>query len=712
VLLPAAVIVAGPVAAWLVIEDRGWQTPWVLAAMGLALTASMALAGVVEREVTRRRTVSVEAPVPSGLTEELRERWRALLLADVIRTRVGERGQLAKMVRHGDPIELKAQCVDLDEGRPRVRVAGRLLPWSEITRRWDAGLGRLVILGDPGYGKTVAALTLIKHINARSQPGDRVAELFALSEWQRWRGEHQSAPFGEWLAAQLTLMHPQLDAAVARELVHAGLVLPVLDGLDEIVLIEHRRACVAAIDAYAGRGLPHRPFVLTCRAREYYELAPDWVRDDERVVLVGLQPDQIYDKLAEPQIAGRPAWRALREQQAAGDSTINELFRSPLRLTIALQVYRDRDPTELLELSRAQAHGRLWELFVQTNAGTYPGATSAHVRAWLTWLAVGLRRTGRQRFMLHELYLLDPRPATTFRSFRVAIALISGLIGGVLGWPVVWLIAAPIIGVFGSPDIRLIGGVIIVVVPEWSTIWLVGSAIVGTLGALLFGLLLDPAPSVRSSVSWRARMRYAIHNNLAGWLGGWLIIGLGGAASGAAVGSVFVGLTIGLVIGLFGALSSILFDLAKAGTDIVVADPPPRFAHAHPSAVLLASRTSGLVGSLVGGLGVGLLFGLSIGVAVGVLEGLRAALSLGLFFGLTVWLLFGLIGGLTSGLGAWLYHYWLRWRLRARGLLPPSLPAFLEWCADDERSWIRISDAYEFRHRELLEHLAPKTTPC
>jgi hypothetical protein len=93
---------------------------------------------------------------------------------------------------------------------------------------------------------------------------------------------------------------------------------PVLDGLDEIASVEHRRACVAAIDAYAGRGEPHRPFVLTCRAREYRELAPDWVRDDDCVMLVGLQPDQIRRRLNEA-TAGRSAWTELRKRQAAGD---------------------------------------------------------------------------------------------------------------------------------------------------------------------------------------------------------------------------------------------------------------------------------------------------------------------------------------------------------------------------------------------------------
>jgi hypothetical protein len=580
----------------------------VLTATGLALTLSVALAGLLEREVARRRTESQVAAAPGGVTAELGERWRATLLADIIRTRTGDGGQLAKMVRQGDPIELKAVRVDLDAGRPRVRVDGRLLPWSEITRRWEAASGRLVILGDPGYGKTVAALTLLKHINAHSQPGDSVAELFSLSEWQRWRGEHQTAPFGDWLVAQLTIMHPQLMVDVAQELVDAGLVLPVLDGLDEIATVEHRRACIDAIDAYAERGSPHRPFVLTCRAREYYELAPDWVRDDERVVLVGLQPEQIRDKLAEPQIAGRPAWRALREHQAAGGSAIDELFRSPLRLAIALQVYRDHDPSELLTLSLAQARGRLWELLLANNADGYRNATATQVRAWLAWLAAGMRHTSRQRFMLHELYLLDPQSAKHFRVFQILIGLVVGLAVGLS------------VGLDIGAVAGLVGG-------------LVGGLGAGLGAGLLIRLNLSPRPSVPTPIGWRARLqsattkdqvrtmlRVALVLGLFYGLFFELVVGLSEPVFGldirldiglgaGLVGGLGAGLFGGLFGGLVAELLKVVWALIKG--EVVATDPPRRFADAAPDVVLFASRSNGLLAGLVGGLVGGLVAGWS-----------------------------------------------------------------------------------------------------
>jgi hypothetical protein len=84
---------------------------------------------------------------------------------------------------------------------------------------------------------------------------------------------------------------------------------------------------------------------------------------------------------------------------------------------------------------------------------------------------------------------------------------------------------------------------------------------------------------------------------------------------------------------------------------------------------------------------------------------LRDELVAGLVIGLLAGLFFGL-HRLLFGLDAWLYHHWLRRRLHIRGQLPRHLPEFLSWCAEPARGWLRITDAYEFRHRELLDHLA------
>ena len=119
-------------------------------------------------------------------------------------------------------------------------------------------------------------------------------------------------------------------------------------------------------------------------------------------------------------------WETIRRRQAAGDRALDELFRSPLRLTIALQAYRDRDPSELLDLSLEQAKGRLWEAPALEHPRHIPGCDrGAGSPAGSAFLAAGMRRTGRQRFMLHELLPHRPRPGhhrtTLWCDFRAGL---------------------------------------------------------------------------------------------------------------------------------------------------------------------------------------------------------------------------------------------------------------------------------------------------
>jgi len=74
------------------------------------------------------------------------------------------------MMRHGDTIDMTVRpreggshCLGPSSETPT-------LPWSQITHGPDVTKERLVILGDPGYGKTVAALTLVAHVNSGNRP--------------------------------------------------------------------------------------------------------------------------------------------------------------------------------------------------------------------------------------------------------------------------------------------------------------------------------------------------------------------------------------------------------------------------------------------------------------------------------------------------------------------------------------------------------------
>jgi hypothetical protein len=96
---------------------------------------------------------------------------------------------------------------------------------------------RLVVLGEPGAGKTVLAVRLVLDILADRVAGGPVPVLLQLSSWDPAR-EHLRV----WLERRLCADHPALRARAAGEakvtwawaLWEAGLLMLVLDGFDEI----------------------------------------------------------------------------------------------------------------------------------------------------------------------------------------------------------------------------------------------------------------------------------------------------------------------------------------------------------------------------------------------------------------------------------------------------------------------------------------------
>jgi predicted NACHT family NTPase len=124
---------------------------------------------------------------------------------------------------------------------------------------------RLVILGEPGSGKTVLALELLVSLAAHCQE-NRVGAVpvrLALSGWEA------KTPLIDWLATWITDTY-RLPPATARALVDTHRILPILDGLDEM---DTAVACsaLARLNTY-DQGAALGPLVLTCRAAEYKAL--------------------------------------------------------------------------------------------------------------------------------------------------------------------------------------------------------------------------------------------------------------------------------------------------------------------------------------------------------------------------------------------------------------------------------------------------------
>lgn len=641
--------------------------------VGIAAAVVGGLAAVVQvllqwRERRERVREARASPVPSA--EQLAA-WRSALRLAVVERRV--RVQLEETVRREEAIDLRA----------RQRPGPDPRDWGGLCEEWARAPDRMLLSGEPGYGKTVSALLLLERVNQDAAPDAPVAELFSLAEWQGRRAELRRGRLDRWLAEQLSSTYPWLSPEASRALVAAGAVLPLLDGLDELAAAE-RADCAAAIEAYAGRGAVLRPFVLTCRAEECRELGDGALRVDRRVELPGLEPDQVASLIGQSAGAGS-GWTQVRRRVEAGDPDLLGVFRSPLRLSVALEAYRD-DPADLLSLPAAEIEGRLWDELLGRDDPEFRGAGSERIRAWLSFLATAMAAHRKQRLRLHELPALVPDAETELRRFarrmRVGGRLAFVAAGAVLG-------SIAYLALRGSED------------------WFFEGA-VGGAGLALLGLLFAVAAGERlgrlaswkvSAPAFRSRLRLT-RGEFAGWAGA----------------SLFTGLLYGIPAGLHEDLrNGLLFFVAFGGIALLglgawhvmdawwdpsteVADEVPAdLAGRGPDAVYLAARDEGIAAGCLGALA-GLLCGLFIGVG----GGLAVAVGTGLVLALGA----GVLVGLESGCWAWLYHLWLCRRLARRGLVPRHLKDFLDWCSAPERGWLRASDAYEFRHRGLMEHLA------
>ncbi|MGW2992196.1 helix-turn-helix domain-containing protein, partial [Streptomyces sp. NPDC001193] len=247
-------------------------------------------------------------------------------------------------------------------------LGGDLPMVADFYRRRHSG--RLVVLGRAGSGKSVLTIRFVQDFLETRTALDRVPVIFSIGSW-----DPTARSLRAWMTERLLRDHPHLavrtaGTSMAGALIEADLVLPVLDGFDEMA------------EGLRGRALERlnefsSPLLLTSRREEFAEAV-----DAAGTPLVWATVIELADLTADdvaaylPRTArhngrrgggyGRGVWDAvaerLRERSAegggkgagAGDAAdpVAGALRTPLMTALARTLYSERtgaDPAELLD---------------------------------------------------------------------------------------------------------------------------------------------------------------------------------------------------------------------------------------------------------------------------------------------------------------------------------------------------------------------------
>jgi len=296
---------------------------------------------------------------------------------------------------------------------------------SGVADAWRALPARqLVVTGAAGAGKTSLAVLFTLGLLGESRPGEPVPVLLNLSGW-----DPSYEYVDDWLVRRLAELYPWLrdswrfgrDAAL--RLVDRSLIVPVLDGLDE--LPEPLRGAV--VTALAAAVEQDWPLVVTCRTNEYDETIAASDSTLARAAVVEIEPvnaREIGEYLYAGQTAGESRWAGVVAHLAAhSEGALAKALSTPLMVYLARTVYAppETDPIELTRISeQADIEKHLLRGYLPALYGPHMpdpdrhGSAPLHhyptdkVRRWLAYLAHLLERQQTRELHWWRLIPTDP----------------------------------------------------------------------------------------------------------------------------------------------------------------------------------------------------------------------------------------------------------------------------------------------------------------
>lgn len=617
----------------------------------------------------------------------------------------------------------------------------------------------LVILGEPGSGKTVILLELAADLLSRPSLDEKslIPVVLSLSSWN---GQHGS--LREWLVEELWGAYGVSKDIGLRLIQNQKLVL-FLDGLDE-VRPDLRRACVEEINRFSVReGVAG---IAVCSRSQEYNAIGEELKFAVSISLEPLSQEQIDDYL-------RGSDENLKRLGALlkTDQTLRHLAQEPWMLNLMIAVAPILNPSSFSGDLEATYRKRVFNLYISNQLLHKQPEKYSSVRVvnGLSWLAKKMRRHTGTVLLIEALqpdwlrgrakkwpysfsyvvYMLGSRVLGAFTVYLTGVLImwfcrgVSSLLAFGSGRQelallnvrydlLTWILITGVLGGLTSAaldlvrplasgltektttDIRPIKmwllelGAIALNVLVYGVVfflagWIALDRTRGLYGALIYGTSFGLVFWFRSrDIDHAADIRMAEAIN---WSRGQIVKGsFAGIAVGAVLGVIsFV--VIGLISDVRSAIYLSVLPVLSGGIIGGIINGLTKVSEiqkgSSPGQGLRTSIKNTALISLFIGIPFSLLFWSYGSVIVGPS---RATLEAGLFFGLVVGIL---VGFAYAGLDV-VYHYFLRVVLRLTGLPAISLNKFLQ--SASQLAFVQpIGREYKFRHPSLQDHFAALT---
>ncbi len=294
------------------------------------------------------------------------------------------------------------------------------LKHKEITTVFDQTdvNGRLLILGEPGSGKTTILLKLAKELVERAQYDENhpIPVLFSLSSWKKY-----SQSIQDWLVEQLREKYG-VRKDIGKKLTDNQKIIPLLDGLDEIAA-ERQELCIRKINDFLHSETWSNPLVV-CSRTEQYQYHEILLQLNNSIELCPFTPQQVYQYLNNT--GNRKLWDTISH-----DFHLSQLATIPLLLNIIALSIEEISVETWQQYPENERLSYLLEAYIRRmlrESYQYNGKRPKHqqTRNWLGWLAHQLVEENQTEFFIEKIqpsYLKTKFQRFIYKTVILAIVL-------------------------------------------------------------------------------------------------------------------------------------------------------------------------------------------------------------------------------------------------------------------------------------------------